>query len=104
MKDNYTGIERKREKDRFFYYVYVDGKFVDKFVNFNDAEETIKVEKEKRDARIKLFKISFGSVLEKYNVNMKFENDKVLVTFDDGIVQSFVIDGNDINSKVFNVE
>lgn len=48
MKDNYTGIDRKYDKDRFFYYLYVDGKFIDKFVNFNDAESALKKENEKK--------------------------------------------------------
>jgi hypothetical protein len=102
MKDNYTGIDRKYDKDRFFYYLYVDGKFIDKFVNFNDAECALK--REKKESRVKLFKIAFGSILDKYKVDMSFENDKITVTFDDGITQSFSIDGNKINSEVFKID
>ena len=104
MEKKYTGIDRKRDKDRFFYRVYVDGKFIDKFVNFNDAEEVIKSEKQKKEDRIKLFKIAFASILEKYKVNMTFENDIISVTFDDNITPSFDIDGNTINAEVFKVE
>lgn len=104
MEKKYTGIDRKRDKDRFFYYVYVDGKFIDKFVNLNNAEEVIKSEKQKKEDRIELFKIAFASILEKYKVNMTFENDIISVTFDDNITPSFDIDGNTINAEVFKVE
>lgn len=104
MKDNYTGIDRKYDKDRFFYYLYVDGKFIDKFVNFNDADSALEKENEKKECRVKLFKIAFGSILDKYKVDMSFENDKITVTFDDGITQSFIIDGNKINSEVFKID
>ena len=104
MEKKYTGIDRKRDKDRFFYYVYVDGKFIDKFVNFNDAEEVIKNEKQKKEDRIKLFKIAFGSILKKYNVNMTFENNNISVTFNDNVTPSFDIEGNIINAEVFKVE
>lgn len=35
---------------------------------------------------------------------MLFDNNKITVTFDDGITQSFVIDGNKINSEVFKID
>lgn len=104
MKDNYTGIDRKYDKDRFFYYLYVDGKFIDKFVNFNDADSVLKKENEKKESRVKLFKIAFGSILDKYKVNMEFIDNTISVTFDDDITPSFVIEGNKINSEVFKVE
>jgi hypothetical protein len=102
MKENYTGIERLYDKDRFFYYVYVDGQLINKFVNFSDAENAIK--NAKKQAKIDLFKIAFASILDKYKVNMTFIDNKIDVTFDNNITPSFTIDGNEINSEVFKVE
>lgn len=104
MEDNYTGITRLYDKDKFFYYVYVDGKLIGKYVNFNDAEEAIKNDKAIKQNKIDLFKIAFGSILDKYKVNMEFIDNTISVTFDNDITPSFVIEGNKINSEVFKVE
>lgn len=104
MENNYTGIDRRYDKDRFFYYVYVDGKPIGQFINYSDAEDAIKKANALKQNKIDLFKIAFSNILDKYKVNMECVDNKILVTFDNNITPSFVIDGNKINSDVFKVE
>ena len=100
MKENFTGINKIYTKERFMYEVYVKGKYIGTKLKIDDAEELYYAELEKMNANVIDFKVELHNILEKYKVNITFEDSSVLVTFDGDITVPFVIDGNNINAEV----
>ena len=100
MKENFTGINRVYTKDRFMYEVYINGKCIGTKLKNDDAEDLLYNELEKVNSNAVDFTVELRNILEKYKVNMKFEDSSVLVTFNDDVTVPFVVDGNNINTEV----
>lgn len=100
MKENFTGINRIYTKERFMYEVYVDGELISTKLNSDDAIDLYHLEIDKKKKKQIDFKVALSNILDEYNVNMKMEDDSILVTFDDDVTPPFVIDGKEINSDV----
>lgn len=102
MKEKFSGINRIYSKDRFMYEVYVDGKLISTKFNSDDAIDLYHLEMDKKKKKQIDFKVALSNILDEYKVNMKIEEDYILITFDDDVTPPFFIEGKDINSETIN--
>ena len=100
MGENYSGINRIYAKDRFMYEVYVNGKLICTTFSNDEAIERYRNEIAKNKIKQIDFKVALNNILDEYKVNMIFEKEYILVTFDDDVTPPFIIGGNTINTDV----